>query len=67
MPLIKDLRNATREVPALAAQARESLAQVGAGVNRANATMTLLAIVAFLALGVAVIAITRTEPRHATR
>jgi hypothetical protein len=61
MRTVKEIRNAVREVPETADLARRSLASLDAGVNRANVTMLILGIVAVAALGLATVALMRTE------
>jgi hypothetical protein len=48
-----------RAVPEIAADARDSIDNLNGGISRANTTMTILASVALVALGVAVVALLR--------
>jgi hypothetical protein len=58
---IRNFRNAVSEVPETVERARQSLANLDTGVQRANVTMLILGIVAVAALGLASVALLRAS------
>lgn len=63
--ILKNFRSAVADVPEIADRARSSLDNLDGGVRRANATMAILATVAVLALGVAVLALVQVRANSA--
>lgn len=59
--IFKNLRKVAEEVPETVAQARTSLESLEGGVDRANATMAILATVAIAALILSTVAVVRTQ------
>lgn len=59
--ILKNLRNASADLPEIANRARESLSNLDGGVRQANVTMAILATVAVVALVLATVAVVRVQ------